>query len=64
MLKENSLKILSIGNSFAVDTNEHLPKIAQNLGVMNLHIVTLYIGGCSINRHYSNANNFVDIYGL
>lgn len=55
MVKENSLKILSIGNSFAVDTNEYLPKIAQNLGVMNLQIVTLYIGGCSINRHYSNA---------
>lgn len=55
MLYVESLKILSIGNSFAVDTTKHLPKIALDLGIKNIHIVTLYIGGCSINRHYSNA---------
>ena len=52
---KDSLKILSIGNSFAVDTAKHLPRIALSLGVKNIHVVTLYIGGCSVNRHYSNA---------
>ena len=50
-----SLKILFIGNSFAVDTMEHAPEIALNLGVKSLKFGTLYIGGCSIEMHYENA---------
>ena len=52
-----SLKILSIGNSFALDTNEHIPNIALSLGVKEIKVATLYIGGCSINKHYDNAIN-------
>ena len=50
-----SLKILFVGNSFAVDTMEHAPEIALNLGVKRLKFGTLYIGGCSIEMHYENA---------
>lgn len=52
-----SLKVLSIGNSFAIDTVEHIPNIALNMGVKEVKFATLYIGGCSINKHYDNAIN-------
>ena len=54
-LKE--LKILSIGNSFSVDTMRHIPDIALALGVEKICFGNLFIGGCSINRHYSNIQN-------
>ena len=54
-MKKDCLKILSVGNSFAVDTTKHLPRLALDLGFQRVHIGTLYIGGCSINRHFANA---------
>jgi hypothetical protein len=62
MLVKDSLKILSVGNSFAEDTSEYVPEIALNLGVKRVHIGTLYIGGCSINRHYANAQTNAPAY--
>ena len=56
------LKILSIGNSFAMDTLVHLPNIAPSLGVEKITCAFLYIGGCSINRHWSNAQNDAPAY--
>ncbi len=53
----DSLKVLCIGNSFAVDTAEHVPNIALNAGVKSVKFATLYYGGCSINKHYTNAVN-------
>ena len=61
MIKD-SLKILSVGNSFAEDTSEYAPSIALDLGFKNVHIGTLYIGGCSVNRHYSNAQANANAY--
>jgi len=52
-----SLKILCLGNSFALDTMEHIADIADSLGVKTMKLGTLYIGGCSINKHYTNAVN-------
>lgn len=52
-----SLKILCIGNSFSADTTEHLADIAKAAGIEEVKIGNLYIGGCSIKRHYSNAVN-------
>lgn len=55
------MKILSIGNSFSVDTMEHIASIATALGITDFRFGNLYIGGCSINRHYNNAvNNLAD----
>ena len=53
----NELKILSIGNSFAHDTMKLLAEVALDLGVEKIKLGNLYIGGCSINRHWSNAQN-------
>lgn len=48
------LKILAVGNSFSVDCMQYLAQIARACG----HAVVLgnlYIGGCSLQRHYGNA---------
>ena len=50
-----SLKILFVGNSFAVDTMEYAANIALSLGVEKVKFMTLYVGGCSIDMHYHHA---------
>lgn len=53
--KLENLKILFVGNSFAVDTMEHAANIALSMGVPKVKFGTLYVGGCSIRKHYSHA---------
>ena len=48
------LKILSIGNSFSMDTMAHCADIALALGVEKVKMANLYIGGCPIEKHYAN----------
>ncbi len=59
-----SLKVLFIGNSFAVDTMEHVAGIATDLGVEDIKLNVLYIGGCSIRRHHRNLTEDLRIYEL
>ena len=47
------LKVLAIGNSFSRPCVESLPPVARALGV-DLDIASLYIGGCSLERHWKN----------
>jgi len=47
-------KVLMIGNSFSISCLEHLPSVAQSCGV-NLDLASLYIGGCSLERHWHNV---------
>ena len=47
------LKILSIGNSFSEDAQRYLHGIAESFG-KEIHNVNLFIGGCSLERHYNN----------
>ncbi len=47
------LKVLSIGNSFSSDAQRYLHKVAAAEGV-DMKCVNLYIGGCSLYRHYIN----------
>lgn len=47
------MKVLSIGNSFSQDAQRYLHQIAKHDGV-DLKAVNLYIGGCSLKRHYLN----------
>lgn len=54
-LVPEDLKILSVGNSFSIDTMEHLANVALSAGVKKITLGNLYIGGCSINRHWSTA---------
>ena len=48
------LKVLMIGNSFAVCVLKHMPQCAKDAGV-GLDLVSLYIGGCSLERHWGNV---------
>ena len=47
-------KILTVGNSFAVDTLRHVPDIAAACGYP-LTLGNLYVGGCSIRMHHAHA---------
>ena len=55
----NKLKVLMIGNSFADDTINYAYEIARSSGIPeeNILIADIYIGGCSIATHWSNAQN-------
>lgn len=54
---DNTLKILAIGNSFSDDAMEYVYQIASNLGVENIKLGNLYIAGCSLETHLTNAQN-------
>ena len=54
---DGSLKILAIGNSFSDDMMEYVWQIATSLGVKEVVLGNLYIGGCSIDTHVYNAKN-------
>ena len=47
------MKILCIGNSYSNDATRYLYGIARAGGV-SMKVVNLYIGGCSLARHYRN----------
>jgi hypothetical protein len=49
------LRILFIGNSFAVDTMEYAAEISHALGIKKVKFGVLYEGGCSIDMHYEYA---------
>lgn len=48
------MKILSIGNSFSHDAHRWLHKLAEHNGI-DMYTVNLYIGGCSLEAHWTNA---------
>ena len=49
------LEILALGNSFSIDALEYVWNIADNLGIKKIVLGNLYIGGCSLQTHASNA---------
>ena len=58
----NSLKLLFVGNSFAVDTMEYAAEISESLGIEKVKFGVLYDGGCSIDMHYDYAIGNKDSY--
>ena len=53
-------KILAIGNSFSEDATYFLHQILESSGIEN-EVINLYIGGCSLERHWRNIeNNYSD----
>ena len=54
-------KILTVGNSFAVDTLRHVPAIAAACGYP-LVLGNLYVGGCSIRMHHTHAVSDAAVY--
>lgn len=57
------IKVLAIGNSFSQDATRYLHKIAQAAGE-KMMVFNLYIGGCSLWRHYKNICNDDAAYTL
>ena len=47
--------VLFIGNSFSVDTMQHVGKILRKMGKKDIFLGTLYMGACSVNMHLNNA---------
>lgn len=54
-------KVLAIGNSFSQDATRYLKEIADS-GNVNLKVVNLYIGGCSLETHAYNADKNLAYY--
>lgn len=57
------MNILSIGNSFSQDAQRYVKKIAE-ADDFELSIFNLYIGGCSLSRHYRNMISKQRTYSL
>jgi len=49
------MNVLCVGNSFSRDTVHHVGEIAKSAGMTEFCFANLYIGGCSVKRHYRNA---------
>ena len=47
-------KVLAIGNSFSEDATHFLHQICESSGIEN-EVVNLYVGGCSLERHWRNV---------
>ena len=62
VVKPEKIRILFIGNSFSDDTTEYMPNILSNLGYQNVEIGNMFIGGCTIDTHYSNVVNNYNAY--
>lgn len=56
-------KILAISNSFGVDANRYFYGISR-AGGEDVKVVTLYIGSCSLYRHYRNMLSEEPAYDL
>lgn len=52
----DTLKILAIGNSFSDDGTDYIDDLAKAAGIPVI-IGNLYIGGCSLERHWQNITD-------
>lgn len=57
------IKVLAIGNSFSEDATHYLHQIAKADGV-DMKVVNLYIGGCSLKQHWENIQSEAKAYLL
>ncbi len=55
--EDGVLKVLFIGNSFSQDTLMYSPQIFNNLGVEDVKMAYLYVGGCTLNKHLDYFTN-------
>ena len=51
---EKPLKVLMIGNSFSICNLREMPNVASAMG-KRLDLASLFIGGCSLERHWNNV---------
>lgn len=55
--KKDTFKVLLIGNSFSQGVHTYLAEIAKDAGFEKVICGNLYIGGCYLDKHYSNLSN-------
>lgn len=55
------MQVLSIGNSFSQDAQRYLHAVAAERGE-EITSVNLYIGGCSLEKHYNNLTEDLAAY--
>ena len=60
--EDGALKILTIGNSFSVDSMKYVYQIAKAAGIENIELGNLYISGCSLAMHLNKARNDLPAY--
>ena len=58
----SSFKILAVGNSLSFDTLYYVYDMAKDLGYEDVVVGNLYIGSCSIKRHWNNAKENKCVY--
>ena len=60
----SKLKVLMIGNSYADDTINYAYEIAKASGIPaeNILIADIYIGGCTLDTHWNNAQSNAAVY--
>ncbi|MBR5473024.1 MAG: DUF4886 domain-containing protein, partial [Clostridia bacterium] len=54
---KTTIKILALGNSFSVDAMEYLWQICEDGGATNVVLGNMYIGGCTLDKHWTNIQN-------
>ena len=62
-VQKDTLRILAIGNSFSQDATHYLAGLAAADGTV-MRVYNLYIGGCSLERHWTNIENDAADYPL
>lgn len=56
-ISKDSVKILAIGNSFSDNAMSFLYPIMEAFGAKEIVLGNMYIGGCSVEKHYNNLVN-------
>jgi len=51
---DGAFKVLMIGNSFSISNCRNMPQICESMGI-DLELMSLYIGGCSLETHWQNV---------
>ncbi len=60
--EDDTLKILSIGNSFSINTLKYVHEIATAAGAKQVYLGNLYMDGCKLATHAENARNDAATY--
>ena len=55
-----SIKLLAIGNSFSNNALKFLPILAKELGIEEIIVGKLYVGGCTVDGHWDRAQSGAD----
>lgn len=61
-MSTDTLRVLAIGNSFSCDAMAYLDELLLECGIKNVVLGNLYIGSCSLEHHWRNAETDAAVY--